>query len=83
MCGLTGIFNFNGQPTSLHIIRQMTRAIAHRGPDGDGFFVEENIAFGHQRLAILDTSPKGAQPMLSKNGEWVVVFNGCIYNFYP
>jgi asparagine synthase (glutamine-hydrolysing) len=81
MCGLTGIFNVNGQPSSLQIIKKMTQAIAHRGPDGDGFFVEENIALGHQRLAILDVSPKGAQPMRSKDGAWIVVFNGCIYNF--
>ena len=60
----------------------MTRAMAHRGPDGEDVYVNENIALGHRRLAILDVSPKGAQPMSSKNGEWVIVFNGCIYNFH-
>ncbi|MBM3402027.1 MAG: asparagine synthetase B, partial [Bacteroidetes bacterium] len=59
----------------------MADAIAHRGPDGDGYYTHENIALAHRRLAILDVSPKGAQPMTSKNGDWVVVFNGCIYNF--
>jgi asparagine synthase (glutamine-hydrolysing) len=81
MCGIAGIFNINGSPTSLGIIKAMTNKIAHRGPDGEGFYVEENIALGHRRLAILDTSALGSQPMESKNGEWVVVFNGCIYNY--
>ena len=81
MCGIAGIFNINGNPTSLNTIKAMTTKIAHRGPDGEGFYVEENIALGHRRLAILDTSALGSQPMESKNGEWVVVFNGCIYNY--
>ncbi|MDP2385507.1 MAG: asparagine synthase (glutamine-hydrolyzing) [Bacteroidota bacterium] len=81
MCGIAGIFNINGVATSLNTIKAMTTNIAHRGPDGEGFYVEENIALGHRRLAILDTSSLGAQPMESKNGEWVVVFNGCIYNY--
>jgi asparagine synthase (glutamine-hydrolysing) len=81
MCGIAGIFNLSGEPAAHNIIKAMTQQIAHRGPDGEGFFVHENIALGHRRLAILDTSPKGAQPMESKNGEWVVIFNGCIYNF--
>lgn len=81
MCGIAGIFNIDGNPTSLSTIKAMTTKIAHRGPDGEGFYVEENIAFGHRRLAILDTSALGSQPMESKNGEWVVVFNGCIYNY--
>ncbi|WP_317898643.1 asparagine synthase (glutamine-hydrolyzing) [Aurantibacillus circumpalustris] len=81
MCGIAGIFNINGNPTSLSTIKAMTTKIAHRGPDGEGFYVKENIALGHRRLAILDTSALGSQPMESKNGEWVVVFNGCIYNY--
>jgi len=81
MCGIAGIFNINGNPTALSTIKAMTTSIAHRGPDGEGFYVEENIALGHRRLAILDTSSLGSQPMESKNGEWVVVFNGCIYNY--
>ncbi len=81
MCGIAGIFNINGSPTSLNTIKAMTTKIAYRGPDGEGFYVEENIALGHRRLAILDTSALGSQPMESKNGEWVVVFNGCIYNY--
>src|SRR5688500_13727357 len=60
----------------------MTRALAHSGAAGGDVWDCENIALGHRRLAILDISPKGCQPMPSKNGHWVVVFNGCIYNFH-
>ena len=59
----------------------MVVAVKHRGPDGEGVFIAENIALGHRRLAILDPSSKGAQPMTSHSGRWVIVFNGCIYNF--
>jgi asparagine synthase (glutamine-hydrolysing) len=81
MCGITGIFNLNGDAVSHKILRDMTSKIAHRGPDGEGFYVHENIGLGHRRLAILDTSDKGAQPMESKDGNWIVIFNGCIYNY--
>lgn len=81
MCGIAGIFNSNLKPCTIGEIKQMANAIAHRGPDGEGYFVYENVALGHKRLAILDTSDKGLQPMSSKNGEWIITFNGCIYNF--
>ena len=81
MCGITGIFNFNKEPVSAESLRAMTDAIAHRGPDGEGVFVDEYIGLGHRRLAIIDVSSNAAQPMLSDNGEWAIVFNGCIYNF--
>lgn len=81
MCGIAGIFNLNGDPASMATIKAMTGKIAHRGPDGDGFYLRDNLALGHRRLAILDTSALGSQPMVSKNGEWVVLFNGCIYNY--
>jgi len=81
MCGIVGVFNTDESPVYANLIKEMTKVIAHRGPDGDGIFVENNIGLGHKRLAILDVSNLGAQPMASKNGEWIVVFNGCIYNF--
>lgn len=81
MCGIVGVYNLNGEPFGLTALKRMSDAIAHRGPDGDGYFTENSIALAHRRLAILDTSPKGAQPMTSKDGKWVVIFNGCIYNF--
>lgn len=81
MCGIVGVFNLDGQPFSLPVLKKMAATIDHRGPDGQGYFVDQNIALGHKRLAILDPSPKGLQPMSSKNGQWVISFNGCIYNF--
>lgn len=81
MCGIVGVFNLNGEPFALANLKKMTEAIGHRGPDGDGYFVEKNIALAHKRLAILDISSRGAQPMISKDGNWIIAFNGCIYNF--
>ncbi|MBA3673384.1 MAG: asparagine synthase (glutamine-hydrolyzing) [Chitinophagaceae bacterium] len=81
MCGIAGVFNISQKEASLEDVKKMGAAIAHRGPDGEGYFVEENVGFAHRRLAILDTSDNGAQPMHSKNGNWVIIFNGCIYNY--
>lgn len=81
MCGILGVYNLNGEPFGLSALKSMSQQIAHRGPDGEGYFVDNQIALAHRRLAILDTSPKGSQPMSSKDGNWIVVFNGCIYNF--
>lgn len=81
MCGIAGIFNFNKQPIAHATIKSMIDMIAHRGPDGEGVYIDDYLALGHRRLSILDTSPSGAQPMGSKCGEWIIVFNGCIYNY--
>lgn len=59
----------------------MNRAIAHRGPDGEGYFQSNGISLAHRRLAILDLSDRAAQPMTSKDKRWTIVFNGCIYNY--
>jgi len=81
MCGIAGILHLDGSRVSEAIVQTMAEALAHRGPDGSGAWVEGGVGLSHRRLAILDPSPKGAQPMASKNGDWVIVFNGCIYNF--
>ena len=81
MCGIVGVFNLNGSPFSEGRLKSMASTIAHRGPDGEGYYVKDNIALAHRRLAILDTSSNGAQPMTSKSGKWVLIFNGCIYNY--
>jgi asparagine synthase (glutamine-hydrolysing) len=82
MCGIAGIFNLDKEPVSLKLMQRMSAIIAHRGPDGEGLYIKDNIGLAHRRLAILDTSVSGAQPMTSQNDEWVIVFNGCIYNFH-
>ena len=81
MCGIVGVFNIDQVAVSREQLKSMAQKIAHRGPDGQGFFVKNNIGLAHKRLAILDTSDKGAQPMSSKSQVWTIVFNGCIYNF--
>jgi asparagine synthase (glutamine-hydrolysing) len=81
MCGVIGIYNLNRAPISHSLLKEMAKKIEHRGPDGEGFFVKDHIGFAHRRLAILDVSARGAQPMTSKDGNWTIVFNGCIYNY--
>ncbi|MBX3486363.1 MAG: asparagine synthase (glutamine-hydrolyzing) [Candidatus Paracaedibacteraceae bacterium] len=81
MCGITGILHYNRQPVSHSQIMAMTDVIAHRGPDGDGQYVDEYIGLGHRRLAIIDLSPAGRQPMQTKDGRFTITFNGEIYNF--
>lgn len=81
MCGLVGILHLDQSPVSKEEVLKMTRALVHRGPDGEGIFTDRYFGLGHRRLAILDPSPAGAQPMSSKNQEWTIAFNGCIYNF--
>ena len=83
MCGIAGFVNAGARPLDLHeTLRQMTSTIAHRGPDDDGQWVDVNagVALGHRRLAIVDVSPAGHQPMASESGRYVIVFNGEIYN---
>ena len=78
MCGIAG-FWLEG-PQDPDILRAMTSTLAHRGPDGDGFFIEPPVGLGHRRLAIIDVEG-GAQPIASEDGEIAVVFNGEIYNY--
>jgi len=81
MCGIAGIFNSDEEPISPVILRKMTDAIAHRGPDGEGFYNDGFLGFGHRRLAIIDLSPAGHQPMISQDGQTIITYNGEIYNF--
>ena len=81
MCGILGVYNLKGNNVDQESTILMGNELNHRGPDGDGTYFENNIGLVHKRLAILDTSENGKQPMHSKDGNWVIVFNGCIYNF--
>ena len=79
MCGIAG---FNGGFT-LDALKRMGERIAHRGPDGSGFFhaPEHNVGLAHRRLSIIDLSPTGSQPMSDASSKVAIVFNGEIYNF--
>jgi len=81
VCGIAGFLNTDAAPASQVLLRRMTDAIAHRGPDGEGFYVDGNLALGHRRLAIIDLSPAGHQPMATRDGRFVISYNGEIYNF--
>lgn len=81
MCGITGILNLNGHDVESWALQRMTDAIAHRGPDGEGLFIENGVGLGHRRLAIIDLSDAGHQPMESADGRFVISYNGEIYNY--
>ena len=80
MCGVAGIFNLDGRPVSRPSIERMTDALAHRGPDGAGIWIDGAIGLGHRRLAIRDLSERGRQPMTDRTGRITVTYNGEIYN---
>jgi asparagine synthase (glutamine-hydrolysing) len=80
MCGIAGVVLLDGSPASEATLRRMTDAIAHRGPDGEGHWVEGPVGFGHRRLAVLDLGPAGHQPMHSTDGRFVLSYNGEVYN---
>lgn len=81
MCGIAGFVNSNRLPADKLILQLMTDSIKHRGPDGEGLYIEGSIGIGHRRLSIIDLSSNGAQPMISENKDVVLSYNGEIYNF--
>lgn len=82
MCGIAGVFHYGdlGRPVDRDLVVRMTRALAHRGPDGEGFHFDGPVGLGHRRLAIVDLSPTGQQPMLTDDGEHALVYNGEFYD---
>ncbi|MDQ6829832.1 MAG: asparagine synthase (glutamine-hydrolyzing) [Gemmatimonadota bacterium] len=81
MCGIAGTINLRGEPVAHETVQRMIDAIRHRGPDGEGVWVDHSVALGHRRLAIIDLSPAGAQPMLSAERDLVITYNGEVFNF--
>ena len=81
MCGIAGLIHLNGEPVSPVILKKMTDAISHRGPDGEGQWIEGNVGIGHRRLAIIDLSPAGHQPMITSDHRYVLSYNGEVYNY--
>ena len=85
MCGIAGLLDHHGRLDGAKlasIAQRMAHAMVHRGPDDSGCWVDERcgVAFGHQRLSIVDLSPAGRQPMKSADGRFVMTYNGEIYN---
>ena len=79
MCGIVGFFS---RTVDRAEFSSALKVIAHRGPDDEGIFaIKDNFLFGHRRLAIIDLSPKGHQPMHSNDGNYTIIYNGEVYNF--
>lgn len=80
MCGIAGFLTLDEATPDKLLLQRMCDRIAHRGPDGSGYFTDESVALGHRRLSIIDVAG-GAQPLGNENGSLQVVFNGEIYNY--
>lgn len=81
MCGISGIFRLDGGTINQKLLESMTSLLRHRGPDGEGYYIEDNVGLGHRRLKIIDLSEKGKQPMSNEDGSIWVIYNGEIYSF--
>jgi asparagine synthase (glutamine-hydrolysing) len=82
LCGIAGRVNYKtGRPVAAELVRAMTDLLSHRGPDGSGVVTRGHVGLGHRRLAIIDLSPGGAQPMSSPDAPHWITFNGEIYNY--
>src|SRR4029077_6981791 len=85
MCGIAGIFSYHyaANPIDVAELRRIRERMAARGPDGFGEWCSDDrrVGLGHRRLAIIDLSERGAQPMASADGQTVITYNGEIYNY--
>ena len=79
MCGIAAIIDYTKIEPKVEDIKSMTDLLAHRGPDGEGFYIEGGVALGHRRLAIIDTDKRSNQPMHSSHMH--LIYNGMIYNY--
>jgi len=85
MCGIAGIIDFRGRGVPRDTLQRMQAALAHRGPDDSGIWTCQAPGFAvglaHTRLAVIDPTPEGHQPMVEGDGRWAVVYNGELYNY--
>lgn len=81
MCGIAVLLGLNGMPADRTVVERMTASMAHRGPDGAGIHVAGPVGLGFRRLSILDLSHAADQPMVSQDGQLILVFNGEIFNY--
>src|SRR5580700_11293167 len=82
MCGISGILSFS-EKIEADSIHKMIATLHHRGPDGEGIWIDEKslVGFGHNRLSIIDLSDSGKQPMHYANSRYTITYNGEIYNY--
>jgi asparagine synthase (glutamine-hydrolysing) len=82
MCGIAGMYTFDQEVTP-SLLKRMTDIISHRGPDGEGYWInpEKTVGLGHRRLSIIDLSQEASQPMHFSDGRYSITFNGEIYNY--
>lgn len=81
MCGISVIFNFNGEKVDINRINRLNEIITHRGPDGHGSFAEDNIGIGATRLAIIDLRDIADMPLYDVDNRYVIVYNGEVFNY--
>jgi asparagine synthase (glutamine-hydrolysing) len=81
MCGIAGVLDRSGEPVLRATVRRMGDAIVHRGPDGAGQHCDGPVGLASRRLAVIDPRPEGDQPMTETSGDYVIVYNGEVYNF--
>lgn len=81
MCGIAGLLNFDDAPASASLLQKMANVLSHRGPDGERIYTDGAAGLGHRRLAILDLSSAGQQPMLTQDRRYALTYNGELYNF--
>ncbi|HCA42553.1 MAG TPA: asparagine synthase (glutamine-hydrolyzing) [Bacteroidetes bacterium] len=81
MCGILGIVNINSGKDNKSVINRIIKIQNHRGPDSNNFFEGKNFIFGHNRLSIIDLNPASNQPFIDNSGNYILVFNGEIYNY--
>jgi asparagine synthase (glutamine-hydrolysing) len=81
VCGIAGALDRSGAPIPLELLRRMSEVIAHRGPDGEGQYADGPVGLANRRLAIIDPRPEGDQPMFDTTGNYVITYNGELYNF--
>ena len=81
MCAIVGIINLKKKRVNKKILDEMTDSLAHRGPNGRGTYIDNFIGLGHRRLSIIDLSEKASQPMQTEKGDYILTYNGEIYNF--
>ncbi len=72
MCGIAGVLHLDGEPAQPVLVQRMTDVLAHRGPDGEGVFTDGPVGLGHRRLAVIDLTPAGHQPMATPDGRYVL-----------